>query len=85
MHWNVPPDALPGSAMLVRVLDRWLNDCAKRAGVKNSEKIPSGEGGMGTLGPALPVNGEMLMGCSVDHCTFALHVQIIINYYKHFR
>ena len=54
--------------------------------MKNSEKIPSGEGGMGTLGPALPVNGEMLMGCSVDdHCTFALHVQIIINYYKHFR
>ena len=27
MHWNVPPDALPGSATLVRVLDRWLNDC----------------------------------------------------------
>ena len=22
MHWNVPPDALPGSATLVRVLDR---------------------------------------------------------------
>ena len=29
MHWNVPPDALPGSATLVRVLDRWLNDCTK--------------------------------------------------------
>ena len=28
MHWNVPPDALPGSATLVRVLDRWLNDCS---------------------------------------------------------
>ena len=27
MHWNVAPDALPGSARLVRVLDRWLNDC----------------------------------------------------------
>ena len=26
MHWNVPPDALPGSATLVRVLDCWLND-----------------------------------------------------------
>ena len=26
MHWNVPPDALPGSAMFVRVLDRWLNN-----------------------------------------------------------
>ena len=26
MHWNVPPDAIPGSATLVRVLDRWLND-----------------------------------------------------------
>ena len=25
MHWNVAPDALPGSARLVRVLDRWLN------------------------------------------------------------
>ena len=24
---NVAPDALPGSATLVRVLDRWLNDC----------------------------------------------------------
>ena len=29
MHWNVPPDALPGSATLVRVLDRWLNDCVR--------------------------------------------------------
>ena len=27
MHWNVPPDALPGSATLVRILDRWLMDC----------------------------------------------------------
>ena len=27
MHWNVAPDALPGSARLVRVLDRWRNDC----------------------------------------------------------
>ena len=27
MHWNVPPDALPGSATYVRVLDRWLMDC----------------------------------------------------------
>ena len=27
MHWNVPPDALPGSATFVLVLDRWLNDC----------------------------------------------------------
>ena len=26
MHWNVAPDALPGSAMLVHVLDHWLND-----------------------------------------------------------
>ena len=26
MHWNVAPDALPGSARLVRVLDRWPND-----------------------------------------------------------
>ena len=26
MHWNVPPDVLPGSATLVRVLDRCLND-----------------------------------------------------------
>ena len=25
--WNVAPGALPGSARLVRVLDRWLNDC----------------------------------------------------------
>ena len=30
MHWNVPPDALPGSATFVRVLDRWLNDCIKQ-------------------------------------------------------
>ena len=28
MHWNVPPDALPGSTTFVRVLDRWLNDWA---------------------------------------------------------
>ena len=27
MHWNVSPDALPGSVRLIRVLDRWLNDC----------------------------------------------------------
>ena len=27
IHWNVPPDALPGSATFVCVLDRWLNDC----------------------------------------------------------
>ena len=27
MHWNVAPDALPGSATFVRVLDRWFNDC----------------------------------------------------------
>ena len=27
MHWNVAPDALPVSARLVRILDRWLNDC----------------------------------------------------------
>ena len=27
MHWNVALDALPGSARLVRVLDRWHNDC----------------------------------------------------------
>ena len=26
MHWNVPLDALPGTAMLVHVLDCWLND-----------------------------------------------------------
>ena len=29
MHWNVAPDALPASARLVRVLDRWLNDYKK--------------------------------------------------------
>ena len=27
MHWKVPPDALPGSATLVHVLDSWLMDC----------------------------------------------------------
>ena len=27
MQWNVPPDALPGSATLACVLDRWLKDC----------------------------------------------------------
>ena len=25
-NWNVDPDALPGSARLVRILDRWNND-----------------------------------------------------------
>ena len=29
MYWNVALDALPGSARLVRVLDRWSNDCAE--------------------------------------------------------
>ena len=29
MHWNVAPDALPGSARLVRVLDHWRNDCLR--------------------------------------------------------
>ena len=29
MHWNVPPDALSGSATYVRVLDRWLMDYIK--------------------------------------------------------
>ena len=57
----------------------WSMMNAKRAGVKNSEKIPNGEGGMGTLGPALPVNGEMLECSADDLCTFALHVQVIIN------
>ena len=26
MHWNVAPDAIPGSARPVRVLDGWLNN-----------------------------------------------------------
>ena len=34
MHWNVPPDALPGSAMFVRVLDLWLN--WKRSGFQSN-------------------------------------------------
>ena len=33
MHWNVAPDALYVSATLVRVLDRWPNDCTFKAGV----------------------------------------------------
>ena len=41
MHWNVAPDALPGSKRLVRVLDRWLNDCIEvkivNAGRANSK------------------------------------------------
>jgi hypothetical protein len=31
MQWSVLPDALPGSTTLVRVLDRWLNDCVSNA------------------------------------------------------
>ena len=27
MHWNVSLDALAGSAILVHVLDHWLDDC----------------------------------------------------------
>ena len=27
MHWNVAPDALPGSARLVHILDHWPNNC----------------------------------------------------------
>ena len=34
MHWNVAPDALPGSARLVRVLDRWPNDCDKKCNLE---------------------------------------------------
>ena len=46
---------------------------AKRAGVKKREKIPNGEGGTETLGPAVSVNGGTLIHSSVDdHCTFAL-------------
>ena len=29
MHWNVAPDALPGSATPVRSFDRWLNEFGK--------------------------------------------------------
>ena len=47
---------------------------AKRAGVKRREKIPNGEGGTGTLGPAVSVNGWTLIHSSVnDHCMFALY------------
>ena len=34
--------------------------------VKNREKIPSGEDGIGTFGPAVPWKGEMLMPLSCD-------------------
>ena len=36
MHWNVAPDALPGSAMFVRILDRWLDDCSEQCGENNT-------------------------------------------------
>ena len=29
MHYNVAPDALPGSATFVRVMDRWFSDCSR--------------------------------------------------------
>ena len=54
MHWNVPPDALPGSATLVRVLDRWLNNwvvypCSEFVHVVNmgkaSHKTPTSRDG----------------------------------------
>ena len=45
---------------------------AKRAGVQNRENIPDGDGGTGTLGPAVSVNE---IHSSVDnHFTFALYV-----------
>ena len=38
------------------------------------KKIPNREGGMGTLGSAIPVNSEMLIDSSVDdHCMFSPH------------
>ena len=36
MHWNVAPDALPGSVRFVRVLDRWRNDCGRKVFGKNT-------------------------------------------------
>ena len=46
--------------------------------MKNREKIPNGEGGTGTLGPAVSVNGGTLIHSSIyDHCTFALLCKII--------
>ena len=43
--------------------------------MKKRENIPIGERGIGTLGPAVPVNGGMLIDSSDDdHCTFSLHV-----------
>ena len=34
MHWNVTPDALPGSVSIVRILDCWLNDCDQSIKIK---------------------------------------------------
>ena len=36
MHWNVAPDALCGSVSIVRILDRWLNDCVTCKCCKNA-------------------------------------------------
>ena len=71
-------DLGPAGKLFMHSRANWLlcsTMYAKSAGVKNREKIPNGEGGMGTLGPAVPVNGEMLIYSSVDdHCKFSLHV-----------
>ena len=57
--------------------------CVKKAGVKKREKIPSGEGGTGTFGPAIPVNGEISINPSCDdHRTFSLRTPNTPNDYK---
>ena len=69
MHWNVAPDALPGSARLIRILDHWLNDCMIIQistmnielcwGSPNSRKGPQNhneDGGQGSLFSCGPQN-----------------------------
>ena len=67
-----PGGKLFGSHALKGELVTLLDMDAKRAGVEKREKIPNGEGGTGTPGPAVSVNGGTLIHSSVDdHCIFA--------------
>ena len=53
MHWNVAPDALPGSATFVRVLDRWLNDCILSLSVEQKWLYPPASASIVSSTPVL--------------------------------
>ena len=49
MHCNVQPDALPGSATYVRVLDCWLMDCLLQHQFLVGDSVAAEVGSVGTV------------------------------------